>query len=149
VSLRIFNPQTTMKRKEYRYISVCFHDEMPDIMFCSYAPHLMIDLPIAHELIENRLNFSGGRSVYTLIDFTNVKGVTKEARDYMNRIDGGLKGILGGAFISNNIMATLLINLLLKISKPSVPAKFFTNQQEALKWLRWIRYTQRHQLKYA
>ena len=138
-----------MKKRDYRYISVYCEDEAPDIVFGSYAPHLTIDLEIARELIENRLSFSEGKPVYTLIDFTNVKAVTKEARDYMNCVEGGLKGILGGAFLSNNVVATLFINLFLKISKPTVPAKFFTNREEALKWLRRIRYTQRHQLKYA
>jgi hypothetical protein len=135
-----------MRKQDYRYISVYCHDEMPDIVFGSYAPHLTIDLAIARELIENRLSFSEGEPVYTLIDFTNVKSVTKEARDYMNSAEGGLKGILGGAFLSNNVMATLCINLFLKISKPTVPAKFFTNRDEALKWLRRVRYSRRHQL---
>jgi hypothetical protein len=136
-----------MRKKDYRYISVYCHEETPDIVFGSYAPHLTIDLEIAREMIENRLSFSGGQPVYTLIDFTNVKSVTKEARDYMNSAEGGLKGILGGAFLSNNVMATLFINLFLKISKPTVPAKFFTNRDEAVKWLRRVRYNRRHQLE--
>lgn len=138
-----------MRKKDYRYISLYCHDEMPDIVFGSYAPHLMIDLEIASELIENRISFSEGRPVYTIIDFTNVKVVTKEARDYMNSAEGGLKGVLGGAFLSNNIAATLFINLFLKISKPSIPAKFFTNRDEAVKWLRRMRYIRRHQLQYV
>jgi hypothetical protein len=136
-----------MRKKDYRYISVSCHEETPDIVFGSYAPHLTIDLEIAREMIENRLSFSEGQPVYTLIDFTNVKSVTKEARDYMNSAEGGLKGILGGAFLSNNVMATLFINLFLKISKPTVPAKFFTNRDEAVKWLRRVRYSRRHQLE--
>jgi hypothetical protein len=138
-----------MRKMDYRYISVYCHEEMPDIMFGSYAPQLTIDLEIARELIENRLSFSEGQPVYTLIDFTNVKAVTKEARDYMNSKEGGLKGILGGAFLSNNVVATLFINLFLKICKPTVPAKFFTNRDEALKWLSRVRYDQRHQFQYA
>lgn len=133
-----------MRKRDYRYISVYCDDETPDIMFGAYTPHLTINLEIARELIENRLSFSEGQSVYTLIDFTNVKSVTKEARDYMNSVEGGLKGILGGAFLSNNVMATLFINLFLRISKPIVPAKFFTNRDEAVKWLRQVRNIGKH-----
>jgi hypothetical protein len=57
----------------------------------------------------------------------------------MNSPEGGLNGILGGAFLSNNVVATLFINLYLKISNPTVPAKFFTSKVEALKWLTKIK----------
>jgi hypothetical protein len=130
-----------MKKVEYRYITVYTDDKYPEIIFGTYSPRLEIDLRIAQELIENRLAFLEGKSAYALIDFTNVRSVTKEARDYMNCKEGGLKGILGGAFLSNNVVATLFINLYLKINKPHVPAKFFTNREEALKWLRQIRLT--------
>lgn len=127
-----------MKRKTYRYITI-WSEEDPDILFSAYAENLEIDLPIAQELIANRLEFTQGAPCYLLIDFTHVKSVTKEARDYMNSSDGGLKGILGGAFLSNSVVATLFINLHLKLSKPVVPAKFFTNRDEALRWLRRIK----------
>jgi hypothetical protein len=128
-----------MRKVNYRYITVYTEKETPDMIFGVYAPKLEIDLPIAKELIENRLSFTGGKPAYALIDFTNVKSVTKEARDYMNRPDGGLRGILAGAFLSNNVVATMFINLYLKVNKPPVPAKFFTVRYEALRWLRNIR----------
>lgn len=123
----------------YRYITVWREEPYPDLIFGVYAPRLEINLPIAHELIENRLEYSGGRAAYFLIDFTNVKSVTKEARDFMNSPDGGLKGVLGGAFVSNNVVSTILVNLYLKVSCPIVPAKFFTDRHEALRWLIKIR----------
>lgn len=127
-----------MKRTEYRYVTVYSYDAHPDIVFGTYAPKLDIDLAIAKELIDNRMTFSGGKPVYAVIDFTNVKSVTKEARDYMNSPDGGLKGLLGGAFLSNNVVATLFVNLFLKVAKPAIPARFFNNEAEAIKWLRRV-----------
>jgi hypothetical protein len=128
-----------MRKVDYRYVTVHADEHDPDIIVAVYTPKLEIDFPIAQELIENRLAFSEGKSIYTLIDFTNVKSVTKEARDYMNSPEGGLKGILAGAFLSNNVVATLFINLFLKISKPPVPARFFTDREEAINWLRRIK----------
>ena len=122
-------------KKTYRYITVWTEESYPEIIFGIYAPRLEIDLEIAKELIANRVEFSEGKPMYTLIDFTNVKSVTKEARDYMNKKEGGLKGLLGGAFLSNNVVATLFINLFLKVSHPAIPAKFFTDRNEALNWL--------------
>ncbi|MFM9838606.1 MAG: hypothetical protein ACKVOQ_10105 [Cyclobacteriaceae bacterium] len=128
-----------MRKREYRYINVWSEDSDIDIIFGSYSPRLEIDIEIAKELVKNRIEFSDGVPAYALIDFSNVKSVTKEARDYMNDPEGGLKGVLGGAFLSNNVVATLFINLYLKINKPIVPAKFFTNKKDALEWLRTIR----------
>ena len=126
-------------RVAYRHITVWTEDQYPDLIFGIYSPRLEINLPIAQELIENRLEFCDGVAKYVLIDFTNVKSVTKEARDFMNSPDGGLKGVLGGAFVSNNVVATLLVNLYLKVSNPVIPAKFFTDRNEALQWLIKIR----------
>ena len=128
-----------MRKVDYRYITVYSEESAPDMIFGVYAPKLEIDLAIAQELIENRLSFMDGKPAYALIDFTNVKSVTKEARDYMNKPEGGLRGILAGAFLSNNVVATMFINLYLKVSKPPVPARFFTNREEALKWLKGVR----------
>jgi hypothetical protein len=124
-------------RKEYGNIS--FGKIENDIIFFKYKPSVEIDINTARDMVKNRLNYTDDQSVYTLIDFTNVKSVTKEARDYMNSPDGGLKGILGGAFLSNSIVATLFINLYLKVSSPSIPAKFFTNSNDAINWLKKIK----------
>ncbi|HEY8934549.1 MAG TPA: hypothetical protein VIM65_04985 [Cyclobacteriaceae bacterium] len=124
-------------RKEYERIS--FWKIENDILLFKYAPKTEIDISIAKRMVENRLDYTSGKSIYALIDFTNVKSVTKEARDYMNSPEGGLRGISGGAFLSNNVVATLFINLYLKVSNPSIPAKFFTSQQDALRWLQQIK----------
>jgi hypothetical protein len=124
--------------KEYG-TTTFWKEEEEDIIFFKYSPKLEMSIDVAKEIVANRLEYSGGKPKYTLIDFTNVKTVTKEARDYMNNSEGGLKGILGGAFLSNNVVATLFVNLYLKVSNPSVPAKFFTDRDEALSWLKKIK----------
>lgn len=124
-------------KREYKGISFCRIEN--DIVLFKYAPKIEIDIQAAKELVVNRLDYTQGKSIYALIDFTNVKSVTKEARDYMNSPEGGLKGISGGAFLSNNIVATLFVNLYLKVSNPPVPAKFFNTQKDAMEWLTKIR----------
>ncbi len=123
--------------REYKNIS--FGKIENDIIFFKYKPSVEIDITTAKDMVQDRMDYTSGRSVYTLIDFTNVKSVTKEARDYMNSPEGGLKGILGGAFLSNSMVATLFINLFLKISNPCIPAKFFTKEEDALGWLKKIK----------
>jgi hypothetical protein len=128
------------KRQQQQFKYTSFWKEADDnILFWDYAPNTEIDISIAKELIKNRLEYSKGELMYAFIDFTNVKSVTKEARDYMNSPEGGLKGIFGGAFLSNNIVSNVFINLYLKINKPSIPAKFFTRKEDALSWLKELK----------
>lgn len=125
--------------KQYRFTTFWKEEEDEDIIFWNYIPRLEMDINTAKELVKYRLEYAKGQPVYTLIDFTNVKSVTKEARDYMNSAEGGLKGVLGGAFLSKSVVATLFVNLYLKVSHPVVPAKFFTDKSEAVKWLKKIK----------
>jgi hypothetical protein len=124
-----------MEKQEFRYATLSKFADHEDIMFAIYEPKLEINIEIAHELVENRMQFSENKHHYILIDFTNVKSVTKEARDFMNDPKGGLRGILGGAFLSNNVVATLFVNLYLKVNRPTTPARFFTSKADAMNWL--------------
>jgi len=110
-----------------------------DILFSNYKKQLAIDIDIAKQIVQDRITFTQGKPYFILIDFTHLKSVTKDARDYMNNPEGGLKGLLGGAFVSNNIVATLFVNLFLKVSHPAIPARFFTNKTDALAWLKKVR----------
>ena len=135
-----------MKKEVFKYTELSTLTNDDEIVFATYVPRLEITLDVAQELVKNRILFAQNRPHYTLIDFTNVKAVTKEARDYMNSPEGGLKGLLGGAFLSNNVVATLFINLFLKVWKPTIPARFFTTREDALEWLIKIK---SEQLRYA
>jgi len=126
-----------MEKRHFRQFTHTgfWKEDGSDVLFWDYAPDTIIDISVAKELVENRLEYCEGKSMYVLIDFTNVHSVTKEAKDFMNSKEGGLKGILGGAFLSNSLVSNVFINLYLKINKPTVPAKFFTKKEEALIWL--------------
>jgi hypothetical protein len=129
-----------MEPKEFKqYQNISFWKEENDIVSFKYSPNLEITLSIAVELVKNRLEYTNGKSKFVLVDVNNIKSTTKEAREYMSDVNGGLKGILGGAFVSSNMLTTVIINLFLKINKPSVPARFFTDREDALIWLKRIK----------
>lgn len=121
-----------MKRFENDYVAIWIED---DILFSNYKKQLTLDIASAKQIVKDRVDFTEGKSYYIIIDFTNLKSTTKEARDYMNDPTGGLTGLLGGAFLSNNVVATLFVNLYLKVNHPTIPAKFFTNKADAINWL--------------
>lgn len=125
-----------MKKVETQDVIFSIDD---DILYCSYKQQLEIDIETARRIINDRVAFTEGKMYPILIDFSNMKAATKEARDYMNSPEGGLKGLIGGAFLSKSVMATLFINLYIKVSNPAIPARFFTNKEEAISWLKKIK----------
>jgi hypothetical protein len=125
-----------MKPFENRFVSIWIED---GILMSDYKPGTVMDFDAAKTIVEDRLQYTKGKSFPILIDFTHIKSVTKEARDYMNNSEGGLKGLLCGAFVGNNSVAVLFINLYLKINRPVIPTRFFTSKKDALRWLTEIR----------
>lgn len=123
--------------KEYKFVS--FWKEEDDIIAFKYSPDLYMDIEVAKDIVASRLEYSNDKPMYSVIDLSNLKSVTKEAREYMSQPENGLKGILAGAFISNKPLTTVVINFFLVINKPAVPAKFFTNKEDALNWILKIR----------
>lgn len=132
-----------MKRrelKEYPFVTFWKESNDDDVIYFSYSVNLNITIDIAKEIVNSRLEYIQQKPAYFLIDATNIVSVTKEAREYMSNPEGGLKGILAGAFISNKVLTTVLINLFFKINKPKVPARFFTKKEDAIAWLLKVKY---------
>ncbi len=127
-----------MKRrdlKEYPFATFWKESEAEDVICNSYSANLNMNLDLAKDIVNSRLEYTRHKPAYLLIDVTNIISGTKEAREYMSDPEGGLKGILAGAFISNKVLTTVLINLFFKINKPKVPARFFTKKEDAMAWL--------------
>jgi hypothetical protein len=122
-----------MKYFENEFVKIWIEDE---ILLSEYRENLVIDIAAAKSIVEARVLFTEGKSYPILIDFTNLKSANKEARDFMNDPSKGLKGLVCGAFVGNNAVATLFINLYLRIYNPPIPTKFFTDRSEALIWLK-------------
>jgi hypothetical protein len=100
-----------MEKREYKEYKNKFiwKEDDDDIVFWSYSPNLEINITNAKEMVKNRLEYAEGKPLYSLADVTNLKSVTKEAREYLSKPDGGLKGILGGAFLSNNVVTNVVV----------------------------------------
>ena len=79
-----------------------------------------------------RLSNSKKTLVLTLVG--NHSGITKEAREYV--ASGPHKDFIKAeAFILHSIAHKIIANFYNKISKPIVPAGFFKNKADAVKWL--------------
>jgi hypothetical protein len=112
-----------------------------DIVLVEFLPGLKVDLVKAKEMVASRLNLTQNKKHFVIIDISNVKEVSQEAKAFLQRHDSGLKDILGAAFIASNPVSTLIANIFIKGPK-DFRAKFFSNKKDAFAWI----YEHREQL---
>lgn len=104
------------------------------IVMCEYKTH-RIDLKIAKELVERRLQFFKGRKLATIIDASTVNTVTQEARDYMAGREA-TENVTAAALIATNKIAEMLASFFISFNSPDIPLSLAPDKDAALKWLR-------------
>jgi len=118
-----------------KYPLVVFYSEMSsDIIYAEFPNNLKIDLPVAREIVANRFDLTKGKNHYIIVDVSNVRKITSEAKDYLQRPDAGLKNILGAAFIATNPVSAMIANIFVKTPK-DFQAKFFSTKDAAFQWI--------------
>jgi hypothetical protein len=70
-----------------------------------------------------------------LIDSRLIKSITKEARDNFS-IKNRATNINCFAIIIGSPLSRIIGNFFMGLNKPSVPAKLFNNEQDAIVWLK-------------
>jgi hypothetical protein len=123
-----------MKMEDHSLIIMSSPEESGNIVFAEFRDNLKVDLAAAKEIVSSRINFTKNEKHYVIIDLSNVKQVTLEAKEYLQSPDGGLKNILGAAFIAANPVSVLIANIFIKTPK-DFHAKFFATKEDALKWI--------------
>lgn len=109
--------------------------EKDDIVLAGFPAGLKVDIQVAKEVVESRLMFTKNKEHYLVLDFSNIKEVSSEAKEFMQRPDGGLKNILGAALIATNPVASMIANVFMKTPK-HFQAKFFSEKEEGIKWIK-------------
>jgi hypothetical protein len=130
-----------MRVKKYKYVTCQL--EPSGIFFAEYASNLKVDLAIAKVIVADRMEFTENKEHYVVIDISNVKEVTAEAKEYLQHPEGGLKNILGAAFIATNPVAELIANIYVK-TPMSFEARFFRNKEEAVSWIEGYKLRREH-----
>ncbi|WP_348800138.1 DUF7793 family protein [Flavobacterium adhaerens] len=105
-----------------------------DILFFEYKPNTIIDLKVAQCVVTDRIRFQNEKSFPVLCDVRGVISTEKAGRDYLAQ-SGSILTKAVGLLIHEKVILTIS-TFYLKISKPIVPTKIFTNQNEALVYLK-------------
>ena len=105
------------------------------ILEATYKSGPKIDLATAKNILRERLEFTEGKSVPVLVIDSGLVSMDKTARDFLSSNEG-IQGIRASALISSSIVNSMLVNFILKISRPELPVKVFTKREDALEWLK-------------
>ncbi len=76
-----------------------------------------------------------GKQFPLLIDSRNIKSISKEARDHFS-LRNRESVVNAFAIIIYSPLSRIIGNFFMGLNKPRVPARLFTNEEEALAWLK-------------
>ena len=115
-----------------------------DIVFAEFPENLKVDLEVAKAMVSDRLVFTVNKMHYIIFDVSNVKEITPEAKEFLQRPEYGLKNILGAAFVATSPLATLIAKIFVKTQK-DFQAKFFATREGAFEWI--LNYREKNKLQ--
>jgi hypothetical protein len=113
---------------------VCYREYDSDILFAEFVHNLKVTSAVAKEIVANCLDFTKGKKHYFILDISNVRDISADAKGFLQQPETGLKNILGAAFIATNPVSALIANIVIKTPK-NFPAKFFSNREAATQWI--------------
>jgi hypothetical protein len=123
-----------MDIKSYRFVT-CFVEPENDILFFNCQQSLEIDLPLAKELVLNRLEFTKNKKHYMIQQISPSLDIDYEALQYLKDPDKGLKNLKGVAYLASNQSSVQIADVLIKGGQKKVPSKVFATEKEAIQWI--------------
>lgn len=94
-----------------------------------------IDITLAQEATQLRIEFTRNQSLPVLSDISEVKRVSKEARQYFSSEDSAVN-VIALAVLVEHPVTRAIFNFFLKFQQPKYPAKAFSSVSSAEKWLK-------------
>jgi hypothetical protein len=105
------------------------------ILRTTVKPFSEITIAHARENTEFVLKLKDKETVPILVDLRNIKSISKEARAHFSM--KGRKGAVNAmALIIKSPVSKVIGNFFILLDKPLVPTRLFTNESEALTWLK-------------
>ena len=98
-----------------------------------------LDLENAKIVVRDRLKVSNQVSRPLFVDLCNLLSADMDARKYMAKGEA-LHYLNATAILVKNQLSKLLAEIYIRINKPAIPTKFFSNKNEAIHWLEKYKY---------
>jgi hypothetical protein len=97
----------------------------------------MANIQIVKEMVDLRLKVTPIEPYLFVINSKKVKKFPKEARDFL----AGKKAaerVIAAAIVIDSMLTATLANFFLRVSKPEVITRLFSNEEDAITWLKTI-----------
>jgi hypothetical protein len=104
------------------------------IIYTVFKKNTVLNLEVSHSAVAERMKVSNGKTSPIFIDLRNVYSTDTKARKYMASKEA-VEFIAAGAFLIDNEIMKLAGNIFIRIDKPFVPARLFTDKDKAIQWL--------------
>jgi hypothetical protein len=117
--------------------SEVFLNRMGTDGICRTVVKPFAEISLAHAIknTENIILLSSGVLVPLLVDLRKIKSISKEARDHFS-MRGRTNRVNAIAMLINSPASKVIGNFYILFSKPTTPTKLFTDENQALAWLR-------------
>ena len=109
------------------------------IVYEVFKPDTILTIDVAKQVVIDRLKVSNEMTTPIFIDIRNLISSDSRARQYMAS-KGAVDYISAGAFLMDNELMRLLGNIFIKVDKPLIPTKLFTDTEKALTWLQSFKF---------
>ncbi len=107
-----------------------------NILLFEYKSNVIIDLLAAEQIVSDRIQIQNGKAYPILCDISGIVDSDKAARDYLAQHGSVLTKAVAIVVADQKSLSFLMITFYLKISKPQVPTKLFTDKMAALEFLK-------------
>ncbi|MGB3850321.1 MAG: hypothetical protein WA958_10165 [Tunicatimonas sp.] len=94
-----------------------------------------IDATLAKEMIDQRLSFVDGQTFPIIVDGSEVKELTKSAREALSSEKANQHTVALAVIVRNPVTRTIA-NFFLKFQQPRYPFRLFTELEDAREWLK-------------
>ncbi len=106
-----------------------------EIVKARVKDHVTIDLKEAQEMIETLLKITPDCSRPLLVNLGKLTYITKPARDFFQN-NNRKPAAPAVALIANSQITKFIGNFYISFNKPRIPTKLFSNEKNAVKWLK-------------
>lgn len=102
-------------------------------LYFIYKPDIYINLEGAKEIVRDRLRVQEGKPYRVICYVQGIRNMDKEARDYL--ATEGSRDTIAVGLIAESTAQKLMTNFYLAVSRPTVPTKMFSSEDEAKAYL--------------
>ena len=108
-----------------------------DIIYVLFKDNCALDIDLQMSLLDHYNDIAGNKLMPFIFMAAENVSITKEARDNATKIED-ISMIGSSAVIVTTLPYKLIANFYLRFNKPKRPFKVFSNEEDAVKWLKTI-----------